>query len=123
MEQATLGFETVGGRQVNTGVKVRDWNAQCALVEDFLHAVHLSRGHTDEDVPDDDVMSAAYCVRHMRDQLYRFEKKADELIDENDELREKLKTAEDGLAFVVDVNRQLGEQNKQLEKEVAKNNE
>jgi len=95
---------------------VNDWNAQCALVEDYLHEEHVRRGHTDEEIPDKDILCMAYCVRRMRELLDRYDQKVDDLIAENDELRDRLETAANGVNAVVAINRQLGEQNEELRK-------
>ena len=90
MNEMTLGYKLFDGTEINLHVGVHDWDAQCALVEDQLHAYHLSTGATNADMPAPEILGAAYCIRNMRDSLHRLEAKVDQLIEENAELRRSL---------------------------------
>ena len=114
MDEATLGYELNNGERINMHVGMHDWNAQCAMVEDALHAYHLQSGKTDADVPGEAILNAAYCVRNMRDSLLKLDGKVDQLIDENMELAGKLETATNGINAIVEINKRLGEQNEEL---------
>ena len=87
--EMTLGYK-IGDEDVNIHVGVYDWNAQCALVEEQLHALHLATGGKNEDMPSEAILNAACCVRNMRDNLIKLSDKVDQLIDENMELAKKL---------------------------------
>lgn len=120
-EEVTLGYTLENGTEINMHVGVRDWNAQCALVEDTLHTYHIQSGNTDADMPAESILNAAYCVRNMRDELVKYDVKLDELIAENMELAEKLDTAVNGVKTVTAINKELGEQNELMRKVLAEN--
>ena len=114
METATLGYTLENGTEVNLQIGVRDWDAMCGVVEDTLLTMHKEEGHTEDEMPKDDIMAAAYCVRRMREELVKLDAKVDQLIDENMELAQKLDTAVNGINAVVEVNHILGGQNEEL---------
>lgn len=88
--EVKLGMRLSDGTEMNLQVGVHDWEAQCALIEDFLYNVHRSMGKTEKDLPAPGILAAVYCARNMRDNLQKMEKKIDDLIEENKEMADVL---------------------------------
>lgn len=88
------------GDEVNLHIGARDWNAQCALVEDTLHEYYLSTRRSEDELPSENVLSSAYCVRTMRDNLLKMEEKIDQLVDENTVLAHKVEVLTKGLELM-----------------------
>jgi hypothetical protein len=90
MTDATLVLIMKDGRKLNLQVAPNDWDGQKELAEEVLHLMHKQMGGKDDELPSDEIIVVDYLLRHLHGAVKRYDAKLDELIAENNELREQM---------------------------------
>lgn len=98
----TMGVELKNGRKLDLQVEPNNWQGIRQLAEDSLYVLHGKLGGTDQDMPCDEILVTVILVRRLADTVMAYDRKIDQMIDENSALADELASLKEGLQGIIE---------------------